>query len=122
MQSIGQYRDEHPMSKRLMNEVSGIANYYSDTFSSLGLSVDEDGLISINNETMKTSLEGDKMEELFDSMKNFTSSLLRKSGEITLDPMKYVDKKVVAYKNPGKSFSSPYTSSIYSGMMFNFYC
>ena len=33
-----------------------------------------------------------------------------------------VDKKVVAYKNPGKTFSNPYTSSIYSGMMFNYYC
>lgn len=122
MQAIGQYKDEHPMSKRLMNEVGGIAGYYSDTFSSLGLTVDEDGLISIDNDTMKASLESDKREDLFDSMKNFTSSLLRKSGEVTLDPMKYVDKKVVAYKNPGKNFSSPYTSSIYSGMMFNSYC
>ncbi len=64
----------------------------------------------------------DKFKLLFSGMKNFTSSLLRKSGEVTLDPMKYVDKKVVAYKNPGKNFSSPYTSSIYSGMMFNSYC
>ena len=81
-----------------------------------------DALISINNEEMKASLESEHREDLFDSMKNFTSSLLRKSGEVTLDPMKYVDKKVVAYKNPGKTFSSPYTSSIYSGMMFNSYC
>ena len=120
--AISQYRDEHPMSNKLLNEVSGIANYYNDTFSSLGLSVGEDGIISINKEEMTTSLEGEQMEDLFDSMKNFTSSLLRKSGEVTLDPMKYVDKKVVAYKNPGKNFSSPYTSSIYSGMMFNSYC
>ena len=71
---------------------------------------------------MKASLESEDMENLFSGMKNFTSSLLRKSNEITLDPMKYVDKKVVAYKNPGKSFANPYTSSIYSGMMFNYYC
>lgn len=122
MNAIGQYKDEHPMSKRLLNEVSGIAGYYSDTFSSLGLSVGEDGIISINKEEMKSSLESENMEDLFSGMKNFTSSLLRKSGEVTLDPMKYVDKKVVAYKNPGKNFSNPYTSSIYSGMMFNFYC
>ena len=122
MSAIGQYKEEHPMSKRLLNEVSGIADYYSDTFSSLGLSMGEDGIISINKEEMKVSLESENMEDLFDSMKNFTSSLLRKSNEVTLDPMKYVDKKVVAYKNPGKNFSNPYTSSIYSGMMFNFYC
>ncbi|MBQ8041304.1 MAG: flagellar filament capping protein FliD [Lachnospiraceae bacterium] len=122
IKSISEYRDEHPMSSRLLNEVSGIANYYSDTFSSLGLSLDEDGILSINSDAMKTSLESEDMENLFSDMKNFTSSLLKKSNEVTLDPMKYVDKKVVAYKNPGKTFSSPYTSSIYSGMMFNYYC
>ena len=120
--AIGQYKDAHPMSKKLINEVSGIANYYGDTFSSLGLSVGDDGIISINKDEMKSSLESESMEDLFNGMKTFTSSLLRKSGEVTLDPMKYVDKKVVAYKNPGKNFTSPYTSSIYSGMMFNSYC
>ena len=122
MKSISEYRDEHPTSNRLLNEVGGIANYYQDTFSALGLSVGEDGIISINPDEMKTSLESESMEDLFSNMKNFTSSLLRKSNEVTLDPMKYVDKKVVAYKNPGKTFASPYTSSIYSGMMFNYYC
>lgn len=122
IKSIAEYREEHPGSSKLLNEVSGIADYYGDTFSSLGLSVGEDGMISINTDEMKTSLESEDMEDLFSGMKNFTSSLLRKSNEITLDPMKYVDKKVVAYKNPGKSFVNPYTSSIYSGMMFNYYC
>lgn len=122
IKSISEYRDEHPTSNKLLNEVSGIANYYGGTFSALGLSLGEDGIISINSDEMKTSLESESMEDLFSDMKNFTSSLLRKSNEVTLDPMKYVDKKVVAYKNPGKNFASPYTSSIYSGMMFNYYC
>lgn len=122
VKSISEYKEEHPTSSKLLHEVSGIANYYSDTFTSLGLSLEEDGMISINSNEMKISLESEDMENLFSDMKNFTSSLLRKSNEITLDPMKYVDKKVVAYKNPGKSFVSPYTSSMYSGMMFNFYC
>ncbi len=122
IKSISEYQDAQPGSSKLLHEVSGIAGYYANTFSSLGLSVGEDGIIAVNSEDMKTSLESEDMENLFAGMKNFTSSLLRKSGEITLDPMKYVDKKVVAYKNPGKSFVNPYTSSIYSGMMFNYYC
>ena len=122
IKSISEYQEEHPGSSKLLREVSGIAGYYGNTFLSLGLSIGENGMISINSENMKTSLESEEMENLFSGMKNFTSSLLRKSGEITLDPMKYVDKKVVAYKNPGKSFANPYTSSIYSGMMFNYYC
>ncbi len=122
IRSVSEYKDNQPLSHKLINEVSGIANYYEDTFSSLGLTLNDDGSILISDEKMKTSLETENMQELFSGVKNFTSSLLRKSNDITLDPMRYVDKKVVAYKNPGKSFVSPYTSSIYSGMMFNYYC
>ena len=122
IKSISTFQDEHPTSNKLLSEVGGIVNYYQNTFSTLGLSIDEEGTISIDKNEMKTSLESEQMEDLFSDMKNFTSSLLRKSNEVTLDPMKYVDKKVVAYKNPGKNFTNPYTSSIYSGMMFNFYC
>ena len=41
---------------------------------------------------------------------------------ISLNPMKYVNKTVVAYKNPGHNFANPYVTSNYSGMMFNYYC
>ncbi len=122
IQAISEYRNDYEGSSKLVHEVSGIVNYYGETFDTLGLSIEDDGLISINHDEMKSSLESEAMEDLFSEMKNFTASLLRKSEEISLDPMKYVDKKVVAYKNPGKTFSSPYTSSIYSGMMFNYYC
>ena len=122
VKSISEFKDEHPTSNKLLNEFGGIAEYYGDTLSTLGMSMDEDGTLAINRDEIKSSLESADMQNLFSEMKNFTSSILRKSNEITLDPMKYVDKKIVAYKNPGKSFVSPYTSSIYSGMMFNYYC
>ena len=48
--------------------------------------------------------------------------MMKKSAQVSLDPMQYVNRKVVAYKNPGHNLSSPYTSSIYSGMMFNYSC
>ena len=36
--------------------------------------------------------------------------------------MEYVQRTIVAYKNPGHNFASPYNTSSYSGMMFNFFC
>ena len=36
--------------------------------------------------------------------------------------MQYVEKTIVAYKNPGHNFPAPYAASAYSGMMFNYYC
>ena len=58
----------------------------------------------------------------FSSIMDFTKSLVRKSNQISLDPMNYVNNTVVAYKNPGKNFATPYITSAYSGMMFNSYC
>ena len=55
-------------------------------------------------------------------MKDFSDDLNKKCRQVSIDPMNYVDKKIVAYKNPGKSFYSPYVTSNYSGMLFNYFC
>mgnify|MGYP002854860425 CR=1 FL=1 len=93
-------------------------------------------LMPLVPDTMKVSAVGDadldlhanfKMSQLkqqsFDKIKAFSNALLKKSDEVSLNPMEYVDKKVVAYKNPnGPNYISPYTTSAYSGMMFSGYC
>ena len=55
-------------------------------------------------------------------VKDFANSLMRKTSQISLNPMQYVNKTIVAYKNPGRNFATPYITSAYSGMMFNSYC
>ena len=55
-------------------------------------------------------------------IKSFAKALYQKSDQVSLNPMEYVDKTIVAYKNPGKNFANPYITSAYSGMMFNSYC
>ena len=35
--------------------------------------------------------------------------------------MDYVEKVMVAYKNPGHNFINPYVTSAYTGMMFDRY-
>ena len=56
------------------------------------------------------------------ALKSFSQSMIRKSGQISLNPVSYMNKTVVAYKNPGNNFLSPYVTSAYSGMFFNNYC
>lgn len=122
VRSVSEFDNEFSGNSKLLNEIKGITRHYENSFASLGLTVKEDNQIDINKEVLEENLDNEHIDTLFTKMKDFTSSLLRKTWEITLDPMKYVDKKVVAYKNPGKTFTSPYTTSTYSGMMFNFYC
>lgn len=43
------------------------------------------------------------------------------TDDISINPMNYVNNKIVAYKNPHKPVNDPYNLSAYSGMMFNGY-
>ena len=69
-------------------------------------------------ETAARSLD---VKEAFDYLKSFSSTLLRKSDQVALNPMDYVEKVMVAYKNPGHNFINPYVTSAYTGMMFDRY-
>ncbi len=95
---------------------------YKSGLEKMGISIGDDGKLSVDDEALKTSLDSADTKSGIDTIKGFTSALMRKSGQISLNPMNYVEKTVVAYKNPGKSFSNPDMTSIYSGMMFNGYC
>ena len=71
---------------------------------------------------MKSSLQGDEGRGQFSTIKDFTNSVLRKTNQVSLNPIEYVNKTIVAYKNPGHNFPVPYMTSNYSGLLFNSYC
>ena len=77
----------------------------------------------INMSDLGKSIASDEdIADTFGTLKEFSNHLIQKSEEISLNPMNYVEKKIVAYKNPGRSFANPYMTSAYSGMIFNGYC
>lgn len=112
----------HGGSERLLREMKGIASLYTNELDAIGLSVNDDGSILVDNKQLTESAESDDARELFASVKDFSNSVMRKSRQIALNPMEYAHKVVVAYKNPGKGFTNPYITSQYSGMLFNSYC
>ncbi|MBQ8199314.1 MAG: flagellar filament capping protein FliD [Lachnospiraceae bacterium] len=112
----------HSKSTQLMSEISRITRHYSAGLNAIGLSFSADGHLSIDDAQMQTAASEADSSENFSSVKDFANSMLRKSNQITLNPMQYVNKTIVAYKNPGKNYPSPYITSAYSGMLFNNYC
>lgn len=123
IKATSRYLDSQARSKRLVSEMSGIASLYGSDLESMGISMSEDGTLAVNNRLLrKTAEQSEDITETFGYLKNFSSSLLRKSNQVSINPMNYVDKTIVAYKNPGRTFVSPYTTGAYTGMMFNGYC
>lgn len=116
------YLDSHPKSGRLINEMTHISQLYRSDLNDLGISLNEEGLLKIDSEAFRQSAMADNGKEHLSTMKDFANSILSKTNQVSINPMQYADRKIVAYKNPGHNFVSPYVTSAYSGMMFNSYC
>lgn len=122
LKSVDKYIGTFPKSSRLSNEMGGIAALYQNELDAVGLRLQTNNSISINTGLMQQTLTEENVPYFLSTIKDFTASLLQKTSQVSLDPMKYVDKTIVAYKNPGRTFISPYAASPYSGMLFNSYC
>ncbi len=120
--NINSYSESQPYSRKLIGEMNKIAGLYSGQLESIGLTFAEDGTINVDNNLLtQTAREEDAMDQ-FSPIKKFTESVLGRANKVALDPMEYTQKTVVAYKNPGHGFATPYVTSNYSGMMFSSYC
>lgn len=122
LQAVSEYTDHQPKSNQLFNEMSGVARVFAHDLTSVGLNLNLDGTLEVDDETLRQSAMNDDAAKVFSPLKSFTNAVLRKSNQVQLNPMNYVNNIIVAYKNPGKNFASPYITSAYSGMMFNSYC
>ena len=116
-------KDAKFKSDKLKSEIVGIAKQYMSTMEDTGIKLEGNGTLSIDDELLTQAISGSESTISLAPVKQFSSALLEKAKEISVDPMKYVDRPVVNYKNPdNKDTSSPYITSEYSGMMFNNYC
>ena len=122
LQAVAKYTGSQPKSNRLLTEMSGTARVYSHDLTSVGLHLNQDGSLTVNNDLLRQAAMSDDAKDTFSTMKGFTNSILRKTNQVSLDPMNYVNNIIVAYKNPGRNYATPYITSAYSGMMFNSYC
>ncbi len=110
-------------SDKLKSEIVGIAKQHMTNMEDTGIRLEGNGTLSIDDELLTQAISGAESNESLAPVKKFAGALLDKAKDISIDPMKYVDRPVVNYKNPdNKDFNSPYITSEYSGMMFNNYC
>ena len=106
---------------RLYNELSSSSRNRRLELGDIGLLVDEEGIVSIDREKLAEAIEPERAEETFHILNRFKESVGGKADNASVNPMQFVNKVVVAYKNPGHNFHTPYISSIYSGMMLDNY-
>lgn len=112
-------------SRKLHQDIGGIAKHFTNELEPLGLNVQEDGTIGIDDDLLTAAISDEHPRDNFSGLDSFAKALSVRTNHILLDPMHYVDKLVVCYPNPAspvRSSYSPYHTSYYSGLLFNSYC
>ena len=116
------YTDTQGDSPKLRYQIGSAAEIHRDALSSIGLERGADGLFTIDEDTLTQVIESEHPSERLAVLNDFKRVLDSKASMAVLNPMEYVNKVIVTYKNPGKNFTAPYASSLYSGMMMDQIC
>ena len=103
LHTASKYSDSQHQSVKLYRDMSSTAFAFQNSLESMGLLVDDKGEISIDKALLTESVSEDNAEEHLSVLNDFKNLLNTKANNASLDPMKYVDKIVVTYKNPVKN-------------------
>ena len=114
-------REEFAGNERLRREFLSIVKSHRSKLTGNGFELDENGLVHTNKESILTAVDNGSLNNIFLELNDFKKSIQKKAEDIDINPMNYVNNKIIAYKNPLRPTTDPYNLSAYSGMMFNGY-
>lgn len=106
---------------RLISDINNVAKYYKNNLESAGFKVEDDGHITVEDSLFIQSAGEGTLSESLEKLNTFKKAVVAKADDISINPMKYVNKKLISYPHPTRNLINPYVSSVYSGMMFNGY-
>lgn len=122
LEATAKYLDKHPRTSLLIGSMKQLSSGYTSAFHQMGISQENNGTLSVDKEQLSNALQNPDIKESLISLKQFTGATLKKAEQIQLNPLNYIDKPIVAYKNPNVShYANPYITSAYSGLFFNSY-
>ncbi|SFQ18816.1 flagellar hook-associated protein 2 [Lachnospiraceae bacterium XBB1006] len=116
------YRQSQSSDSKLLHDITSVSRAFRNDLEHLGLMVQDNGTIQINRDIFDEAISNDTDGNAFKELNNFKNAAAARASQIAINPMNYVNKVVVAYKNPGRNFNTPYANSMYAGMMLDRYC
>lgn len=114
---IGRRYSDIGGNNQLTRELTAVYHSFGTQLSEAGIVSDEDGTLSVDRAKLSDSLSGEDTSSSFEALNAFKNALERQSLKTAVNPMDYVDKITVAYKNPSRTFGTPYANSRYAGLL-----
>ena len=81
--------------------MSSVAKDYRNELEAMGLELDADNYLHIDRSLLYDAATAEDAQDNFAILNQFKDTLNSKAAEASIDPMNYVNKIIVAYKNPG---------------------
>ncbi|SDB38147.1 flagellar hook-associated protein 2 [Pseudobutyrivibrio sp. YE44] len=107
-------------NRTLFNEISSIAKGMSGSLAFAGITMDGFGHLSLDGQRLSEVINSSDKAQAFSILNELKIAIRAAASKASINPMAYVDKAIVEYKNPGKTLSAPYATSAYSGMMVDY--
>lgn len=105
----------------LNKEIHKTTRQYASNLENIGITINENGKMTFDEALFIQTANEDDLDKSLASLNSFRQAIVSRADDISINPMKYVDKVMISYPNPAHSFANPYMTSIYTGMMFNGY-
>lgn len=105
----------------LNKEIHKTTRQYASNLENIGITINENGKMTFDEALFIQTANEDDLDKSLASLNSFRQAIVSRADDISINPMKYVDKVMISYPNPVHSFANPYITSIYTGMMFNGY-
>lgn len=114
---------KQPTANRVISELKKVVNSYRSELEAVGITGAEDGGLKIDKALAMDAISTHEIDELFSKENGPIHDIISKTNYITINPMDYVDKLLVTYPNLSRPpIGQPYANSMYSGLLFNYYC
>lgn len=108
-------------NEKLKKDFADIAKSYNHLLNENGLSVTDNGTIAVDRDAIISAADNGTLGDIFSGLNAFKQAVQKKAEDISLNPMDYVNNKIIAYKNPLRPTNDPYNLSAYTGMIFDGY-
>lgn len=118
--AVGQKYSANRSNNQLLNEMKGLKNSLNGELQNVGINADPNDHLKLNRDVLAEAVTSSNAKDAFKTLNKFKDALSREANKTAVNPMNYVDKVTVEYKNPGKTFSAPYATSIYSGLLMDY--
>ncbi len=106
-------------NRTLFNEMSSIARSMAGSLAFAGITMNAEGHLSLDKQKLSEVINSTDKAQAFTVLNELKTAIRAAASKASINPMAYVDKAIVEYKNPGKSLTAPYATSAYSGMILN---